>query len=375
MLFDSPARAWARIRILCVFAAVLLGLWLCLQLLVFRSGLYADWVNPDSNAGAMMRSLAVLDAHCSRERPNVLMFGDSRIGEGLSAKRMNETQPRYNFINLGLPGSSPRTQAYLLREVDRRGCPYVAVLVGLVYADFPESNFRADWPLDRRHLQPLLGLSDLSTYPASYHSEAPAQEARRAILLPLLAQREDVLDFLRHPLQRLRSVKREQRHYVGSAYAYGGRDAALPALTFTQGEWPQDTSAVPAEYLGELRTRLANDRLTAPPDYQRANRAYLKRWLGDMAERAQARGARIASFALPRGPYHAAADVALQPSPVLAEIAAKHSLEVFDPAPALALERPDAFFDALHLNARGRVELSDRLLASSLRWLDGEDAP
>ena len=86
---------------------------------VFRSGWYFKYVQPESSAGQLTFQVFWLQHELPAKVPEVGVAGDSRIAEGFSARRAGlASGGRLHFWNIGVPGSSPRTWYYLLREGD-----------------------------------------------------------------------------------------------------------------------------------------------------------------------------------------------------------------------------------------------------------------
>ena len=130
----------------------MLILCLALQALVYRSGLYYRVADPKSNTGAVVNALLILEQHYQPGARTVLVLGDFRIVEGFSGP-LAQGDGRLRFIALGVPGSSPRTWYYLLREIVRRGYAFEGVVLGITLQARTESL--SDSPLSLpRELRP-----------------------------------------------------------------------------------------------------------------------------------------------------------------------------------------------------------------------------
>jgi hypothetical protein len=356
-MFDRPDQILARLKAPLLLAAAMLGLWFAAQALLYRSGTYYALAEPDSNTGAMVNARLLLQREYAPGKRNVLVFGDSRIGEGFSAKLAEQHGGEVNFVNLAVPGSTTRTWYYLLRRIVRDGYAFDAVLVGTLYQ--PRDAMRlAEWPLDPAHQIPLLDLADLRDYPDAFESEPMRERARRTLLLPALAMQQDTRAALAAPLERAHKLLRSRPGFLAAVPEYAGREARMPELTLDRAGAVLDWRDANATERATVESHLAELRAPADPDIAASNRAYAARWLGGMAELAAQRGARLILFQLPRGPYHA-----LQP-PHPDDAAALAALHGHDRATALPadlldeLEQPQFFFDALHLNRAGRERMS-----------------
>lgn len=311
-MIDRPAAVGTRLKAPLAIAGAMLAGWLLLQALVWRSGAYWYIAEPDSNIGAVTQALFLLDAAYRPGRRTVLVFGDSRVGEGFSAP-LASAGGDVDFINLAVPGSTARTWYYLLREVERRGYRYDALLIGTLYVP-TDLRRSAEWPLDPRHQVQLLGLRDLADYPDW-----------RPILLPELMAQDDLRGLLLHPLRRLKAI-RARAIYAQDAIRYPGREDRVPDDFEVQASPP------------------------IPEALARENAAWQYRWLRRIGERAAARGAPTLAYALPRGPRREVLPPRRMPD--------WPGIETM-PADLFAdLEAPPYFFDALHLNRAGRERVS-----------------
>jgi hypothetical protein len=339
----------------------MLLIWFAFEALLYRSGLYVHLAEPDSNTGAVVNALLQLQRQYQPGARHVLVFGNSRIGEGFSAPIANDTSTRLRYINLAVPGSTVRTWSYLLRAIDRAGYEYEAVVVGTLYRDDTRSLL-ADWPLDPAHHAALIDLRDAIAYPREYTTPDMRERARHAVLLPALALRRDTQAWLTAPWTRARKLLRTRPAYLAASATYPGRSERLPELHFDADARVTDwRDATPAQR-SLIESHLETLRAPVAPDIARANLDYQIRWLGAIADRAAQRGAQLILLQMPRGPYSAALPATPDTPPVLAALATHDNL-IGLPADLLApLEQPEFFFDGLHANRAGRERLS-RILA------------
>ncbi len=90
-----------------------------------------------------------------------------------------------------------------------------------------------------------------------------------------------------------------------------------------------------------------------PPD-NRAAASYRSEWLGGIADMCREAGVKLYVFRIPRGPLHGMVDADEQPTGTVADLARSGRI-VLLPATAFdGLERPEFFFDTLHMNHAGR---------------------
>src|SRR5213592_4943690 len=117
-----PTEPTTSTRPLHVGRNLLLGVaaFVCLDGIIFHTGLYVSILAPDSYAGR----LAVI-TRAEKQRPSsglkeVLVLGDSRMAEGFSATVADEigSSAGFKFVSLAEPAASVNTWYYMLREVD-----------------------------------------------------------------------------------------------------------------------------------------------------------------------------------------------------------------------------------------------------------------
>ncbi len=372
-MFDRFPAIRARLGATALLVLSIGSAWFLLESLVYRSGAYFSVAEPESNAGAVVRALLVLEHDYRPDARNVLVFGDSRVAEGFPPQGAAGGDATFNFINLAVPGSTARTWYYLLREVDRRGFDFDAVVVGTLYRS-THGQPLADWPLDAAHAARLVGLRDVVSFPATFDDPAMRERARHATLFPALALRQDTLALLESPRARFRDVFETRPAYLEAVRGYPGREENMPGVRFAASgdpvvEWASATNGQRLEVdaiLADLAPR--------PPWLLAANDAFLGKWLGSMAGIARRRGARLIVYPLPRGPYRALLpDHPALPSS-LQSLAGEAGVVVLPPDLLAELEAPRFFFDRLHANRAGR-ERTGAVVGARVREELERDAP
>lgn len=372
-MFDRPAAIAARLRAPVLLVLAIALAWFALEALVYRSGAYLRIAEPESNTGVVVTKLMVVERQYRADLRNVLVLGDSRVGEGFSAQAAAGDDASINFINLAVPGSTPRLWYYLLREIDRRGFRFDAIVLGTLYRDTLTAA-RADWRLDPPHAAALLGLGDAWSYPATFESAQMRERARHAVLFPALALRQDTRDLLRHPRERLRRVLVGRPGFLAAVRNYPGRDEAMPALRLADDrrsvvDWGTATPEQ-RQHVADFMRNIG----PAPPAIEQGNDRFLGRWLGAIAALAQRRDALLVAYPLPRGPYRAALGDERPLSPALRALDAAPHVVVLPPDLLAALEAPEFFFDELHANRVGR-ERTGAIVGERVRALLAQDAP
>lgn len=325
-------RAWT--NLLATLALSTLALF-ALDAALFRTHLYQPYIEPQSYAGQ-----AALAAEPAADT-TIYVLGDSRIAEGLSAPTATASSPSSHarFFNASVPGSTLRVWHYLLREADPTAARFQAIV--LPFDDYDDEDGPWDWAdrtLDLQIATFLLQINDLPTLIPSFAHPAPALEAARALLFRGFLLKDDLQQFLLHPTQRLEAARQWNAH---------GR------------EWLDAYPGNP----GSLAETQPNPRQARPLEPQHGHyAAYRRFWLGKILDRYRRSPTRLVAIRVPRAPYPQNHPPGLLPSAVH-EFPA---LTVLHPDTFADLERPEFFFDDLHLNAKGRSAFSQRL-AEALR--------
>ncbi len=325
-------------------------------------GWYRAYVEPESYAGET--ELMLQSARGAAGQRAVLVMGDSRIGEGFSARLANELAGHsgVEFINASVPASTPRCWYYLLRELDPDGARYRAIV--LPVDDYEDEDGVWDWAdrtLDLRILTFCLRLGDAWSITSSVRQAGARWETLRDVVLRGFLLKEDLRDFLSRPGERLRKVEQFRKFHSEWTYNYAGNPNDLQGLAV---DWQRGAVAFPARLSPAQKDELqaALLRKTEPQFGMLAR--YRRLWFGRMLEKYRGSATRLIVLRLPRGPAprphprvpfpHVLQDMHASNLMLLPE----HSFE--------ALETPDFFFDSLHLNARGRAEFSTALATSVL---------
>lgn len=356
-MFDTLAGARQRIGALLVLALTIAATWFLLESVIYRSGFYYRHVaEPQSNAGLPVLKLRLARQDATHQPPTVLVLGDSRVGQGFSDEVAAETSHGINFLNLAMPGSTPRTWFYLLRGVQRDASPYRAIVVGTLYRPIGAGRW-ANWALEPNLLAGLTGLGDAAELPESFSHAEPRHRMQETLWLPALAMQKDTQALLLDPRARRRSL-RGKHWWLENSRAYAGRDERMPALEFGPGNKVDDWGDIAPWQRQELEQHLATLAQPATPD----NAVFLAQWLERLHQLARANQASLILYPLPRGPYR----TILPPLPDslpegLAALAQEPDVTVLPEDFLADLEAPEYFFDALHANVEGRRLTSARV--------------
>ena len=339
---------------------------ICVDGAIFHSGLYVSILAPSSYAGRVWRITRAEKERAPSALKEVLVLGDSRIAEGFSATLANElgSPAGIKFVSLAEPAASANTWYYMVRELDPTTRRYAAIVVpyGIGY----EPN-NAD-PLRISMTAPLLRYGDCFHFASGFQRWSGRFRAFIACILRGSAYQDDLVDLLAHPVARIRSVQQADkmrsgpeykgRDYdlVGTSYdAATGRVTFAPKLTETQRLAFRKSLIQPSQSDTEYSLKLQRD------------------WIPRIMDRYSHSPTAIVLTPLPRGPFLKLAGFSrgyesVLPISVIQRTSFSLPGHTFD-----FLEQPEYYFDAFHLNAKGRQKFTDTLVSELLGRLRSAD--
>lgn len=342
-------------------AAILLVL---LNVLVIRVFDYYYWVEPESVMGTMVHTAGLVEHQIVPGKKNIIVIGDSRVGEGFSALVANAASQRsdLNFIQAGMPGTEPRVWYYFLRKVDPEQKKFAGIVLMASHFDdyhqYFDSAARTD---DLTFLQPLTSFRDALDIARSYDGVEAQASAFLAMALPFAAAQADIQDGAVHLRKRAKKAKFWHEHYFEWSLSYPGRSGSVPTLArddlttfdFASIGWPRPKVDEMNLY---VKSVLGHESYVPAGRF----RAYRKKWYGAIADEYRNAGVRVLVFQIPRGPYEAydAPSDEDRGTGALRELAKERRLTLLDFEPLAQLEKPQYFFDAPHLNDLGRKAMS-----------------
>ena len=349
-----------------VFLQLICGtlLFLAIDAALFRTGAWLRWVAPTSGLGNVKQALANV-AHLPPRKGGVVVMGDSRMGEGFSAPVATDAATRagaaLTFANGAVAGSLPRGWFYMLRQAGGAEDRVAAVVIAVESFHDDDRGIQAERREDLLFVHPFLRLADLFDYPFTYLDPASRMQAAEAILFKGLFFKSDLQDFLTHPLARIREADAWRKHGLEWMAAYPGQkadvtgmtiDAVSGAVAFSSPRPVDPTLQTYVDLLRRYRGR--------PPENTGATE-YRRLWLGRLADWCRDHGSVLYVLRLPRGPLHHTLAPDDAATGVVAQMEAAGRLRTLPAATFAALERPEYFFDGLHMNGAGRVLFSGTL--------------
>jgi hypothetical protein len=349
---------------------LLLGVtaFVCLDAIIFHSGLYVSILAPDSYAGR----LEVL-TRTEKQRPasglkEVLVLGDSRMAEGFSNTVADElgSAAGFKFVNLAEPASSVNSWYYMLREIDLKARRYWAIVVPYAIGYEPTT---AD-PLRISMAAPLLRYGDCFNFASGFQRWSGRFRAFTACILRGSAYQSDVADLLEHPIARIKSVQQEAERMQSRA-AYKGRDYDLVGTSYD----PATGQVTFAPKLTEAQRQAVRKSLIQPSQSDTEYSLKLQReWIPRILNRYSNSSTAIVLTPVPRGPFaelpgFSKAYHSILPSGVIQRTTFSLPEQTFD-----FLEKPEYYFDAFHLNSKGRQRFTETLVSELVGRLRSADS-
>ena len=362
-VFARPERPRiaASSRNVAAFLAVLIGAYLLAEILIFHSGFYARFLEPDLSTTGYLERIFYSEAHRPPTgKKEVLVVGNSRMAEGFSAKIANRHNPNdgYWFVNFGVSGTGDRVWYYLVRDVDPHRDRYAAIIIPIDDYDDPDDY---EDVADRASEMPLLvnrlRLADIIPYTLSFTTWKSRIEVFRGAVFASLTYQRDFQQFFEHPTRRLKRVADFRAHGAQARYEYGGMDKSLAGLKV---DWATQRVTFPPG-TPEDRQRDYTSRFFSRPPQPGRNRAFEVRWLGELVDLYRNSKTRIILFQAPRTPAPRPDSLAHLPWTIVDELRKRPWVTVIDRDKFEDLERGEFFADHVHLNSTGRKLFSPRL--------------
>ena len=340
---------------------------ICVDGAIFHSGLYVSILAPSSYAGRVSRITRAEKERAPSGLKEVLVLGDSRIAEGFSATLANElgSPAGLKFVSLAEPAASANTWYYMVREVDPTTRRYAAIVIPYGIGYEPNS---AD-PLRISMTAPLLRYGDCFHFASGFQRWSGRFRAFIACILRGSAYQDDVVDLLAHPVARMTSIRQADKVHPGREYK--GRDYDLVGTSYDAA-----TGQVTfAPKLTEAQRLAFRKSLIQPSQSDTEYSLKLQRdWIPRIMNRYSHSPTAIVLTPLPRGPFlelggFSRGYESVLPSSVIERTRFSLPGHTFD-----FLEKPENYFDAFHLNAKGRQKFTETLVSEVLGRLRSADS-
>jgi hypothetical protein len=357
VFFKSPALLWTLASLLA---------FLLIDSAVFRLGWYYKYVEPLSSAGTVESYLFWLEHTLPARVPEVMVLGDSRIAEGFSSRDADKAADgKVHFWNFGMGGTSPRIWYYVLRDADPTRRRFRAIAIELdQYSDEDSWDSKPDRLIDLNFLVGRLRLSDCPDFAASMVSREFQGRALAGCLFKGIPLRRDAQEFLLNISDRIMRSKEWRNKGLGYTTDYGGSEENLHGLS---ADFRKRTIVYPPG-MDEERHNSIKDMVMPDPARQRGETTrYRELWLGRIIDLYKDSSTKIIFFEVPRAPLPKPEGHV--PALFLQAALKRPHVSALPVSTFRDLERPEVFFDGLHLNRVGRGIFSVRMAENVLPML------
>ena len=346
--------------------AIFLGVVFCgaflADALIFRTDLYTPFLEPQSTTGYVERIVYTETHRPPTGKKEVLVLGNSRIAEAFSARIANEyQQDGYWFLNCAFLASTARPWYYFVRDIDPQRNRYAAIAIPI--DDYSDSDLLED-PTDRALELKLvinrLRVTDILPFTFSFPSWASRFEVARGSTFKGVGFQLDLQEFIEHPAKRLKDASDYRLHGADWIYGYGGDSHSLAGLSV---DWAHRRVTFPP---GMPQDDLLAKLILAEPRQTGSLRDFQIKWLGALVDLYRGSKTKIIIYQVPRNLAPRPTPLAHWPSTTVDELRKRPWVKIIDPTVFEPLEKPELFFDYIHLNADGR-KLFSPLLADTVK--------
>jgi hypothetical protein len=346
-----------------------LVVFLALDTVVFRTSLYSQFLSPDSIVGTAAWYLKYERQREPSHHGDVLVIGDSQVGEGFWADlaNRNEAGSGLNFVQGGIPGATLRALYYYQKVLDPKRDRYKAIVIGLpTYRKKPstETEHLNDRMLDADLLLPIISSHEYLEFARTFTTEGKRLEVGSRVLVQSLNYQMDFQNFLLHPINRKRLVSWRRGIKENVALDYAGRDESMVGLRYDSrtGEvhFPERLTE---DERAQVTSYLIEHGVVDADHFDE----YSRQWIERFIERYRGTQTTLVFLRMPaevlpqvdeirrNGPFASY-------MPLLRD---STGVQVMDEDTFYDLEDPRYFFDTLHMNHEGRLRFTDQLS----RWL------
>jgi len=217
---------------------------------------------------------------------------------------------------------------------------------------------------------PLLHYADCFNFASGFQRWSGRFRAFTACILRGSAYQSDFADLLEHPIARITSVQQEAEK-LRSRAAYKGRDYDLVGSSYD----PTTRQVTFAPKLTEAQRQAVRKSLIQPSQSDTEYSLKLQReWIPRILNRYSNSSTAIVLTPVPRGPFaelpgFSKAFHSILPGGVIQRTTFSLPEQTFD-----FLEKPEYYFDAFHLNAKGRQRFTETLVSELVGRLRSADS-
>jgi hypothetical protein len=370
---ESPAQRMPGIRRV-AFTLVLAGLGILgLDSLLFRTGVYAHYLEPESSTG-LFEMILRREQQAQKDHGDdlVVTLGNSRFA--YSRKIVDELPQKaaYVFRDAGVAGSNARAWYYMLRDLDPTARRYRAVVIGVDDYDDEDRGYNPDDDIrDLHYVIARLRFTDVVEFARSFRDPKLQWAVLRGGLLKGIIYQNDFQALLSHPQKRLDYVHLCDRDWANWVYGYVESDRNMAGLSI---DWATLRVTWPPG-LNDDQRGTVNSFLAHAPDPQTGRLAAFRReWFGKIVDRYRGSRTKVIFLALSRGPVPRPDNLVAKKSSSIREMASRPEVLLANEHAFDALERPELFRDGMHLNREGIARFSVMLTGEVERLLGSPQA-
>lgn len=326
---------------------------------LFRTGLYARIVEPDSTTGAFELTLGREQRRRLSAEKEVLVLGDSRMGEGFSAKLATQIAgPGWHFSSAAVAGMSQRCWWYMIRDLDPAATRYQVVVLPMDdYSDIDSAEDVANREADLRWLINRLRWTDILEFANSFPDEATRARIFQGSILKGTVYQRDIVQYLEHTHARAMKVHFWRDVFWPNLEQYTGHPGSLAGM---QVDWEHGTVIFPPGITPAVQESVKNSLFAPIPPQTGRVRRYRERWLGKILDHYRFSGTHFVFFRIPGTPA-SAPRFPIPDNAFINQVQSRPNVQVLDEHAFDHLQRPENFFDGIHMNAKGRREFSAEL--------------
>ncbi len=339
--------------------------------MLFRSGLYARFQQPNTPSGSMAAIIRFTSAAPTDPRRTVLVMGSSKTEYGFGARNVEEDFPNAPIqpVMGAFPGSNEEYWYYALERIDPHHNRYAAVVIPLPgYKIGPLNEGFSNSYSAAQMLIPVVPLSGLRAFLGDFSEPSLRWRAAVLALAPSHLYAADLEDFLLHPVARLNAVRSREAAGVNYLYIDPPHTDTMDGLAID----PRSRKVVkyPARFNVLFRDDM-DQRFVAPLPEQALkqtarNAAFSAKWLGRIAESYKDSRTKLIFIDMPHQPVDLPAHQPVAGAPDIRDMLPKQANIFVLPADMFSgLQQPHYFIDLDHMNIYGK-ELFSRKLGQAI---------
>src|SRR5947199_8775164 len=290
------------------------------------------------------------------------------MAEGFSAAVADKLSSvdGFKFVKLAEAASAVNIWDYMLREVDPARGRYWAIVIpyGIGFEPNSADHLRISMAA------PLLRYGDCFNFASAFQRWSGRFRAFTACILRGLAFQSDLVNFLEHPIGRIRSLQGEPKR-LQSRDLYKGRNYNIVGTSYD----PKTGQVTFPPRLTEAQREAIRDSLLKPSqsetqDFLRMQRDGIQRILN----RYSPSSTEIVLTPVPRGPFAGLPGASMTFHAAFPPILTQRAVFSLPEQTFDFLEKPEYYFDGLHLNAKGRQGFTETLVAQLVGHLQSADS-